>query len=80
MNTYYITFGQVHAHKIMGVGLDKDTVLRVKAKNWTQAHGLAFALFGRRFGTVYDENDLNLGYFPKGIVDLELGPLREAVE
>jgi len=62
----YVTFGQIHTHRINGVTLDCDTVAKVNDREH------AFILFGDQFFTNYTEEQItkDMHYYPKGVVDL----------
>jgi len=57
------------------VTLDKDCVGRYSAKDHEEARKKAFAAFGDKFFTTYEEKDFkasNLQYFPRGFVDFDI--------
>ncbi len=67
----YITFGQIHIHKINHKTFDKDSVAVLDCKDHAQGREIAFNLFGDKFFTTYtDEPDIK--YFPRGIIEVWL--------
>lgn len=71
---HYVTFGQVHTHRVQGKTLDCDTVAVYEAESSEEGRKKAFDLFGDKFFTNYhadewDEDDLL--YFPRGYVYLK---------
>ena len=48
---HYVTFGQVHVHKVQGKTLDRDTVAVYEAESWEEGREKAFDLFGDKFFT-----------------------------
>jgi len=67
VKTFYVTFGQVHVHKINGKTFDKDCVARIKARDMGEAHDMAMALFNGVFCFVNEEPHLE--FYPRGIID-----------
>jgi len=71
---HYVTFGQIHTHRVNGKTLDCDTVARFQAKNAQEGRTKAVDYFGGMFFTDYHDiqwNDEKLEYFPKGIIDID---------
>lgn len=67
--TYYITFGQAHAHRIPNHTLDKDCVLAIEAESRDAARDKVFELFGPKWSMMYDKEP-DMAYFPRGIIKL----------
>lgn len=76
--TYYITFGQSHAHRIGGRLVDKDTVVAIEAKDENTARNLAFALFGDKWAFLYTELP-EMQWFPGGLWEFDDELLTEAI-
>lgn len=80
MTKHYVTFGQVHRHTIGNKIFDKDCVARFDAPDATVGRQTAFDLFGGVFCFEYHghewerQEERNLSYFPRGYVDIDLGP------
>lgn len=75
MKNHYVTFGQVHTHRINGKTLDRDTVAVFQSESAGEGRKKAFELFGDKFFTDYHGEqwkDSNLSYFPKGLVFLDI--------
>lgn len=73
MPRHYVTFGQVHLHRVNGITLDCDTVASYEAEDAQDGRNKAFAFFGDKFFTDYHDEDFNmedLVYFPKGIINI----------
>lgn len=75
MNSYLVTFGQIHLHRVNGKIFDKDTVGRLKADSHEEARERVFEIFGDSFFTTCDEKTFDesgqIKYFPKGKVDID---------
>ena len=70
----YITFGQVHIHRVNNKTFDKDTVAVINHSTDRCGRDVAFELFGDKFHNEYSENTWSedlLDYFPKGLVEVE---------
>lgn len=75
MKNHYVTFGQVHTHRVNGKTFDCDTVAVYQANNAQEGRERAFELFGDKFFTDYHgeqwkEEDLH--YFPKGYLNVDI--------
>ena len=71
MNKYYVTFGQVHAHRVNDYTFDKDSVAVIQAEDFADGRKIAFELFGDKWGFFYTEDDHEkdkdfMEYFPRG--------------
>ena len=71
MNKYYVTFGQVRAHRVNGYTFDKDSVAVIRAENFADGRKIAFELFDVKWSFFYTEVDLArdkdfMEYFPRG--------------
>jgi hypothetical protein len=72
MKEYYISFGQIHRHKVNGYFLDANCLALIRADSHVEARDKAFHYFGSLFFTSYETLEkLNLAYFPRGIIDFE---------
>jgi hypothetical protein len=74
MAKHFVTFGQSHAHTVMGKKLNKDTVACFNAANAAEGRDKAFEYFGDKFFTDYHGDEFKietLHYFPEGIVEIE---------
>ncbi len=70
MSTFYISFGQDHVHKIDGVTLDCDILLKVVAPSEGEARERVFAAIGKRWFTSYTEDTVDFEHFPRGFVEI----------
>lgn len=82
MNTY-ITFGQIHVHRVNGKTFDCDTVAVIQAENENAGREKAFEYFGDKWHQSFDEKSWKpetLSYFPKGLLHVERNsePVRAA--
>lgn len=72
---FFITFGQVHVHKINDKKLDKDSVAVFNAENEEAGRQKAFEMFERKWSNIYQENEWNNEwlslYYPRGIINLD---------
>ncbi len=68
MSFYFFTCGQSHTHRIFGeIVWDKDSVLRVKAKNEESATDKVFSMFGDKWSMCYGPDDISIDYYKNGI-------------
>ncbi len=73
MAKLYITFGQVHVHRVNGKTFDCDCVAIITANTIEQANKWAFEWFNGKFhqhvdAETWDENDMH--YFPRGYINV----------
>ncbi len=69
----YVTFGQVHAHRVNGKTLDCDCVAILKSESVDAGRAMAFELFGPKFSFVYSEEDWDhsdMQFYPNGYVHI----------
>lgn len=69
----YVTFGQVHVHRVNGKTFDKDCVAVIEAENATKGREKAFEYFGLKFFTTYIESEWkkeDMEFFPRGYIYL----------
>lgn len=74
MARHYVTFGQIHVHRVAGKTLDCDTIAVFEAASASEGRDKTFELFGDKFFTDYHDKEWteeDLHYFPKGYVELE---------
>ncbi|AUR83094.1 hypothetical protein NVP1031O_112 [Vibrio phage 1.031.O._10N.261.46.F8] len=70
----YVTMGQAHTHRVSGITVDADCVVRITAEDRSSGRGRAHELFGEKFSFSYFEDEWNVDdmkYFPRGYVDLQ---------
>lgn len=75
METFYITFGQRHIHRINNEVFDEDVVVEIQAEGEEDADNIAFDLFGYSWAYLYTTKDVEhdkdfFNYFPRGIIKL----------
>jgi len=68
---YYVTFGQIHVHRVNGRTFDCDTVAVIDAVNLNAAREDAFRLFGDRWHQC-EERMPDMSYYPRGLVGVDL--------
>jgi hypothetical protein len=73
MKTFYVTFGQVHAHHLPGRGtFDKDCVAVIRANSYEEGREKAFNMFGAKWSNFYtQENPPTMEYYPRGLMETE---------
>lgn len=71
MTKVYITFGQVHAHRVNGKTFDKDCVALIEADDEMQGREIAFSLFGDKFCFSYFNKLPPMEYFPRGVISVD---------
>lgn len=75
MEKTYVTFGQVHTHRVGNVTLDCDCVAVISCANKRDGREKAFELFGDKFFTTYHEEAFDQGklrFFPTGLIELKV--------
>lgn len=75
MNRYYFTFGQIHAHAILGAEdtLDRNCVGVIEASDYDEARKLAFEWFNGKFHHQYSQEQMDkqpeiMQYYPRGFI------------
>ena len=74
MPKHYVTFGQIHTHRVNGITLDCDTVACYEAEDAQDGRNKAFKYFDGKFFTDYHDTQFNmedLEFFPKGIINID---------
>ena len=69
IKSFFVTFGQIHEHRIGEKVFDKDTVALIKSKSEGEARNHAFNAFGNKWAFIYDKLP-DMIHFPKGVVRL----------
>lgn len=67
MNTYYITFGQVHAHAIAGRTYDRNCVASIEAPDKESGRKLAFEIFKNKWSHFHEKMP-DMSYYPRGVI------------
>jgi hypothetical protein len=74
LNSYIITFGQNHVHRVNGKIFDCDSVCQIDAINHEHARKIAFDVFKDKFCFSYEKSEwMKSGhpeYYPRGIISL----------
>ena len=70
MKTFYFSFGQSHIHRIDGITLDADVLLKVEAKDSEEARDRVWKAFEAKWSMQYNEDTVNFKYFPRGAVEI----------
>lgn len=65
METYYFTFGQAHTHPETGERM-KDYWVEIETDSYYAAHEEMYKLFGQMWANVYNKQNFNNEFFPKG--------------
>ena len=63
MNTYFITFGQSHAHTVHGAEIDSNTIAEFTAEDDEASEVKANNYFGDKFATVEPADEIAEGLF-----------------
>ena len=69
MNNYF-SFGPNHIHRIDGITLDADVILKVVDDDPGNARDRVFAAIGKTWSFQYTDETLKLKYFPRGTVEV----------
>ena len=73
----YITFGQVHTHRVNGRTFDTDCIAEIECEDYGDGRVKAFGYFGEKFMSSYEKSDISkpgfMKYFPRGIIKVEPG-------
>ena len=71
MNKYYVTFGQVHVHRVNGKTFDCDCVAVIEAETEKDAREKSFDYFGSAWCFIYNNIEkLDMEYFPRGLMEV----------
>lgn len=72
LKKYYVSFGQIHTHRVNGKTFDCDSLCEIESIDEEAAREIAFDMFGSEFFTTYNESHAlaALQYFPRGIIPL----------
>lgn len=69
MTKFYFTCGQKHRHVIQASKVwDKNSVITVEASDEDAAREFVVRRFGEEWSSVYTEADVDMSYFPSGVV------------
>ena len=66
----YITFGQVHTHRVNGKTFDCDSVAVIEAESYAAGRARAFELFEDKWHQCL-ESAPKMEYFPRGLINVE---------
>lgn len=69
----YITFGQIHTHRVNGITLDCDSVAAIECNSFKEGRERAMEVFDAKFHQSLTEDRIDekfLSYFPRGIVEV----------
>tara|TARA_Y100000310_G_C20695263_1_gene825224 strand:+ start:4530 stop:4739 length:210 start_codon:yes stop_codon:yes gene_type:complete len=66
----YITFGQVHTHRIAGKTLDKDCVAEMYCETIQAGHIKAMEIFDEKFHHC-TAHIPDMDYYPRGIINID---------
>ena len=70
----YITFGQIHTHRINNETLDCDCVAAIEHDADTSGHKIAMRLFDAKFHNAYPEDQFDadkiMPYYSRGIIEI----------
>lgn len=69
MTRTYVTFGQVHTHRVNGKTFDCDCVAAIDDPG---DRSRIFETFGDKFFTTYDDfSKVDMKYFPRGVIEVD---------
>jgi hypothetical protein len=74
MPKHFVTFGQIHIHRINNKVIDRDSVAVFNADSPQEGRDKAFEFFGNKFFTDYHDKEWtgeDLHFFPRGYVEIE---------
>lgn len=70
----FITFGQIHVHRVNGKTFDCDCVAVIEAENEEEGRKLAFYYFDNKWCFSYPEEkfdlDEHMPYYPRGLIEV----------
>ncbi len=73
MSKFYVSFGQIHTHRIDDITFDCDSLLEFEAESIEEARNRVFgSQIKDKFFTVYSENSVEFKYFPRGAIKAQL--------
>lgn len=70
----YITFGQVHVHRVNGKTFDRDSVAVIECTDEEDGRKKAFQYFDDKWHECIPENKFDpiiMNYFPRGLIEVE---------
>lgn len=70
----YITFGQLHTHRVNGKTFDCDCVAVIEGNNEDECREKAFHYFNDKWHQCISENNFKpeiMEYFPRGLIEVE---------
>ncbi len=67
----YISFGQVHVHRVDGATFDCDSICSIECDSIQHGREIAMKVFDGKFMTNYTRDKLQMKFFPRGIIALE---------
>jgi len=67
----FITFGQIHAHRVNNITFDCNKVAVIECDDYAHGRKRAFELFGDKFFTSYLKDEIDMKYFPEGAYDVD---------
>ena len=68
MNKTYITFGQVHVHRINGIMLNHDCVAVIKCKDEKEGRELAHQYFDDKWSFSHFDKIPDMSFFPRELI------------
>ena len=71
---FYITFGQIHVHRVNGKTFDCDCIAEIEAEDMTCARERAAFYFELKWHQCVPEERLDdefMSFFPRGIIKVE---------
>ena len=71
MPSTFVTFGQIHTHRVNGRTFDCDCVAVIECTDAEDGRRKAFEYFGQKFCFTYYEEQFDhdsLRYFPRGLI------------
>ena len=73
MSKFYVSFGQIHTHRIGSTTFDCDSLLVIEATDIAEARDRVFkSQIKDKFFTIYDEDNVDLSYFPRGAIEVQI--------
>ena len=70
LKPHFVTFGGNHCHYIEGMIFTGDCVATFQAASHLEGRMIAFGLFGPKFCMEYHGTPPEMGFFPRGLVEI----------
>ena len=81
MTKVYLTFGQIHVHRVNGKTFDCDCVAVIDCDSHEHGREIAFNLFSDKWFTTYLKENFDMDdmkYYPRGLINVSQTSVQHA--